>query len=99
MKNFKLEKLNQRSINCAEFITPAKYIAKNFVVDANNTPMTGVKLDQHTRYVAEYMKMGADLVKGKYWWSGLIIGVTGTLLLSTYLALQDEKNSEKEEEA
>jgi predicted acetyltransferase len=96
MKNFKLDKLNRRSVNCAEFMQPAKYIAKNFIVDSEGKFFTGISLEHQQRYVAEYMKMGADLVKGKYWWSGLVIGVVGTIVVGTYLELKEESEESKE---
>jgi hypothetical protein len=98
MRNYKLDKLNKRSFNCAEFMQPAKYIATNYVVDGNGKFYDGPRLHQQTRYVAEYMRMGADLVRGKYWWSGFIIGAVTTVVLLS-ISSKDEEVEEKEEEA
>ena len=96
MKNFKLDKINRRSFNCSEFMQPAKYITANYVTAPNGMRLTGDNLKGQTIQMAEFMKMGADLVKGKYWWSGLVIGVVGTIVVGTYLELKEESEESKE---
>ena len=96
MKNFKLDRINRRSFNCSEFMQPAKYITANFVRKSDGSPLKGNEAIGQTIQMAEFMKMGADLVRGKYWWSGLVIGVVGTIVVGTYLELKEESEESKE---
>ncbi|MCF8018157.1 MAG: hypothetical protein K9L62_02040 [Vallitaleaceae bacterium] len=97
MRNRKLDKINRKSFNSVEFIKPAQYLVGNYVIDSEGYPLQGARLQNQIRYAAEFMKVGEELSKTKWWLSGVIVGVVGTFIMTDYF--KSKENSEKSEEA
>ena len=93
--NNRLDILNAKSFDCAEFMKTSEYITNEFF-RYNGAPYTGEALKNKIQINAEMMKLGADLVKTKYWVSGLIIGGLAVYVIPKIAAIVTKETEQEE---